>query len=180
LAPSELVEGCPVLPRWAFGNASDATLLAAAYLGQPLILRGHHQDLKDGLDLFRDYARRINALGDVRWASLGELSRLNYRHRIEGAVMHIQPLGMRITVEVPAGIEVVQIETGGPEWRALQAQPTLDYTSGCSAVGSVVGDRTYDFARYIQPASTVRPNPTGARLILRRILTEARDRLRFN
>ncbi len=28
LRASELVEGCPVLPRWAFGSASDATMLA--------------------------------------------------------------------------------------------------------------------------------------------------------
>ena len=120
LAPSELVEGCPVLPRWAFGNAGEATLLAAAYLGQPLIMRGHHQDIKGGLDLFREYARLINALGDVRWGSLGELSRLNFRHRIAGTTMYVQPLGTRITVEVPEGIEAIQIETGGLDWRPLQ------------------------------------------------------------
>lgn len=169
-----------MLPRWAFGSASEATLLAAAYLGQPLILRGHHQDLKDGLDVFREYARVINALGDVRWASLGVLGRLNYRHRIEGTTVHVQPLGTRITVEVPEGIEAIQIDTGGLDWRALQPQTTLDCTSGCSAFVSVVGGRTYDFVRHRRSVSFVRPNATSARLILRRIVTEARDRLRFS
>lgn len=179
LAPSELVEGCPVLPRWAFDGASDTTLLAAAYLGQPLILRGHHQDLKEGRDLFRDFAGKINALGDVRWGSLSELSRLNYRYRIESSTMHVQPFGTRIAVEVPDGIEAIRIETGGLEWQALQPQVMLDHTSDCSAVASVVGGRTYDFARRGRTASVVHPNATSAKLVLRRILTEARDRLRF-
>ena len=180
LAPSELVESCPVLPRWAFDRASDTILLAAAYLGQPLILRGHHQDLKNGLDLFHDFASKINALGDVHWGSLGELSRLNYRRRIEGSTMHVQPLGTRIVVKAPDGIETIRIETGGLDWRVLQPQITLDYTSGRSAEASVVGGRTYDFFRHRRPASVAPPNATGAKLILRRILTEARDRLRFN
>jgi hypothetical protein len=180
LAPSELIEGCPVLPRWAFNGTSDTTLLAAAYLGQPLILRGHHQDLKDGLDLFREFAAKINALGDVRWGSLGELSRLNYRHRIEGSTMRVQPLGTRITVEVPDGIEAIQIDTNGIDWQVLQPQATLNWSSDCSAIASVVGGRTYDFARCRPLALVVRPNATSARLILRRFLTETRDRLRFN
>ncbi len=179
LAPSEFVKGCPVLPRWAFGNAGEGTLLAAAYLGQPLILRGHHQDLKGGLDLFREYARAINSLGDVRWDSLAKLSRLNYRHRVEGTTLHVQPLGTRVTVEVPEGIEAIQIEAGGFDWRALEPQTTLDCTSGCSAVVSVVGGRAYDFARHTLPASVVQPNATSAKLILRRVVTEARDRLRL-
>jgi len=43
LAPSELVHGCPVLPRWAFAGTTTTMLLVAAYLGQPLVLRGHHR-----------------------------------------------------------------------------------------------------------------------------------------
>jgi hypothetical protein len=145
-----------------------------------LILRGHHQDLKDGLDLFREFAAKINALGDVRWGSLGELSRLNYRHRIEGSTMRVQPLGTRITVEVPDGIEAIQIDTNGIDWQVLQPQATLNWSSDCSAIASVVGGRTYDFARCRPLALVVRPNATSARLILRRFLTETRDRLRFN
>lgn len=180
LAPSELVEGCPILPRWAFGGISDATLLAAAYLGQPLILRGHHQDLKNGLDLFRDFAAKINALGDVHWGSLGELSRLNYRHRIEGTMMYVQPLGTRITVKVPDGIDELRIETQGLDWHALQPETTLDGAATCNTFAAVAGVRTYDFARSPMPAIPVAyPSATSATLILRRILTETRDRLRF-
>src|SRR5262249_35092289 len=72
-APAELVEGCPVLPRWAFSGMGDAALRAAAYLGQALILRGHHQDLKDGLDVMEHHAAAINALGDVRWGDLAAM-----------------------------------------------------------------------------------------------------------
>lgn len=180
LAPSEVVEGCPVLPRWAFGSASDATLLAAAYLGQPLILRGHHHDLKNGLDVLRGLASTINTLGDVRWGSLSELSRLNYRHRIEGSRMHVQPLGMRVDVDVPKGIDEIQIETGGLDWRALPQQSVLHCTTDGSVRASVVAGCTYAFAHHPQPVSVTRPKTTtSAKLILRRVFTEARDRLRF-
>ena len=38
-APSETVAGCTVLPRWSLTRSGPDVLLAAAYLGQPLILR---------------------------------------------------------------------------------------------------------------------------------------------
>jgi hypothetical protein len=94
-------------------------LLTAAYLGQPLVLRGHHQDLRDGLEILHGFAGAINALGDVRWCNLGEMSRMNYRQRIDGRVMHIQPLGLRIDIRVPEGVSELCIEPCGFDWRSL-------------------------------------------------------------
>lgn len=179
MAPGEVVEGCPVLPRWAFSSVSDATLLAAAYLGQPLILRGHHQDLKGGLDLLCSLARKINALGDFRWGNLAELSRKSYRHRIEGSTMHIQPLTTRIEVDVPDGVDELRIEHQALDWRPLQSQTKLDIAPGCSVVSGVRGGYTYEFEHRLSAPAVVRPRATSTKLLLRRIFTEARDRLRF-
>src|ERR1019366_8149913 len=44
--PSEIIQGCPVLPRWGMTGNTYNTILLAAYLGQPMILRGHHADLR--------------------------------------------------------------------------------------------------------------------------------------
>ena len=68
--PSELIDECPVLPRWAFAGDCTNTILLAAYLGQPLILRGHHQDLKDGVELLDKLAGIINTLGPIAWTNL--------------------------------------------------------------------------------------------------------------
>jgi len=75
LLPFELVRGCPVLPRWAVSGDVKNTILLAAFLGQAIILRGHHQDLKNGVELLGDSARFINALGPVVWSNMSDLSR---------------------------------------------------------------------------------------------------------
>lgn len=75
LRPFERVRGCPVLPRWAISANVKNTILLAAFLGQAIVLRGHHQDLKDGVELLGDAARFINGLGPVVWSDMGNLSR---------------------------------------------------------------------------------------------------------
>jgi hypothetical protein len=73
--PSELVRGCPVLPRWGVSGDLRNTILLAAYLKQAIILRGHHQDLKHGPELLDDLARFVNGLGSVEWLNMTDMVR---------------------------------------------------------------------------------------------------------
>jgi hypothetical protein len=66
--------GLPVLLRNAFSHPRD-DLVLRAFLDQPLILYGHQDDLAGGLDVLRDAAAQINALGAVRWGSPADLVR---------------------------------------------------------------------------------------------------------
>jgi hypothetical protein len=170
LAPSEYVRGCPVLPRWAFTWRTPASLRLAAYLGKPLILRGHHQDLRDGLDVFRAAARAINGLGRVRWTALGEIARLNYRSRREGSRLHVQPLSNHVSVELPAGVTEVAIEGSSDDWVRSGVPPS----SGSGIVTLDLRRRVHAAAVPIAAAPSRR---TSSSLVLRRLLTEARDRL---
>ncbi len=62
--------GLPVFRREGFGvPLEDLTL--RAFLGQPLVLYGHHDDLSEGPERLAEIAARINRLGDVHWTSLG-------------------------------------------------------------------------------------------------------------
>jgi hypothetical protein len=177
LAPSETVLGCTVLPRWAFAAADDALLMGATYLGQPLVLRGHHADLKEGLDLFRAFAQKINRLGSVRWSRLSDLSRSNFCSRHDASTLHVRALSPRIEFGVESGIERVVVAAAPHGWRSnshgvtvAEGQPlVLDVAPGGSVrVEAMLKDL---------PSST-KPDPrTPAKLILRRVLTEARDRL---
>ena len=86
---AELIEGCPTLPRWGFSAHTTNTILLAAFLGQAIVLRGHQQELRDGVELLDQLARFINSLGPVSWSNLTDLSRMNYllangRPRFEG------------------------------------------------------------------------------------------------
>jgi hypothetical protein len=72
--PRELVAGgLPVLLRTGF-NAPREDLLLRAFLGQPLILYGHHDRLAHGLDVLADATAAIDALGNVRWGSLATIT----------------------------------------------------------------------------------------------------------
>jgi hypothetical protein len=66
--------GLPLMLRTGF-NAPREDLVFRAFLGQPLILYGHHDVLKDGLDVLADAASAVDALGEVRWGSLAQIVR---------------------------------------------------------------------------------------------------------
>ncbi|HSZ68836.1 MAG TPA: hypothetical protein VK756_00600 [Solirubrobacteraceae bacterium] len=74
--PADIVAGgLPVLLRADFARHPREDLVLRAFLGQPLILYGHHELLRDGPDALARAAAEIDALGEVRWGSLAEIAR---------------------------------------------------------------------------------------------------------
>lgn len=71
-----VVGGLPMLLRAGF-NAPREDLVLRAFLGQPLILYGHHDLLAHGLDVLAEAAAAIDALGEVRWSSLAGIAGLD-------------------------------------------------------------------------------------------------------
>ena len=116
---SELIQGCPVLPRWGLSDNISNTILLAAFLGQPIVLRGHQEDLKDGVDLLDQLACFINSLGSVCWSNLTGLGRMNYVWRMDGSTLKLRPLGRKLTVHLPKGAETL----------VLQNPPHFDWRS---------------------------------------------------
>jgi hypothetical protein len=73
--PVDLVAGgLPVLLRAEFDHPRE-DLALRAFLGQPLILYGHHDLLAGGPGALAEATAQINRLGDVRWCSLGKMAR---------------------------------------------------------------------------------------------------------
>lgn len=183
--PSEIIEGCPVLPRWGLTGNVQNTLLVAAYLGQPLILRGHHQDLKDGGEIFDEYAKFINGLGNVFWSNMTDLSRLNYLWRTEGTTCRIKPLGRKIVFQLPSEATEVIIESptaiGDAAWQAVFADGHVyKIMSGerfllTEVMGCEISMECNSVPQPLLRTAAFKPTP--AKLILRRLLTETRDRL---
>ena len=48
---TEMVAGLPVISRFRISRECQNAILLAAYLDQPIIPVGHHQDVAGGLDL---------------------------------------------------------------------------------------------------------------------------------
>ncbi len=67
--------GLPVLLRADFARHPREDLVLRAFLGQPLILYGHHELLREGPSALAEAAAAIDRLGEVRWSSLAEIAR---------------------------------------------------------------------------------------------------------
>jgi len=183
--PAELIQGCPVLPRWGLTGNVKNSLLIAAYLGQPMILRGHHQDLKDGGEVFDEYARFINGLGNVFWSSMTDLSRLNYQWQLKGTTCRVKPRGSNIAFELPDEATEIIIESpyaiDNYTWQVASAD---GFTRKIIPGEHLLLPEEMSSEIFIEresappsPCAKTSLKPTGAPLILRRLLTEARDRL---
>ena len=123
--PAEMVAGgLPLMPRVHMRQAREEMALRA-FLEQPLVVYGHHQDLAEGLDELAHVAAGVNSLGDVRWCSLPGIARSNASVRREGSVLAIRLFSRRAAVEVPSGIEALRIEVP-----ALDLEPEAATVSG--------------------------------------------------
>lgn len=185
--PAQLLGGgLPVLPR--YGLPAGDELAFHAYLGLPLILYGHQQDLAGNLDVLADAAAQINALGDVQWLPLAQIARTNHTLTKDGARLTVRLYTRRTSVSVPEGIEelVVELPSSPTEADVLvrcgrQTVPVRLGPSGRARVSFPPPFEPSSELFVVAPdavdASDV-PGP-GRRLqpVVRRILTEARDRL---
>jgi hypothetical protein len=172
--------GLPVLLRHPFAapHFSRAEIALRAYLDQPLILYGHHDDLAEGLDVLADRAASVNRLGDVRWGSMGELAANNVHWRLEGDLLRLRPYSRQVSVEVPAGAgrAVVELPWGGDRERVETA------VGGVSAAGEpfeVGGASRLDLRLQRDDALSPDAVPSPPRRpwpLVRRLAGEARDR----
>jgi hypothetical protein len=178
--PAEFAAGCAVIPRIPL-TSSFSEVALRAFLDQPLVLYGHHDDLADGLDLLAETASRVNRLGEVRWTSLGEIAATNFSTRLDGNELRLRPYAHRLRVEVPEGAESLLVERPreldhGPAGWSLADSSDIPFESSASCEAGILEVRLNPLAT-VDPASV----PAGAPRVwpvLRRAATETRDRLR--
>ena len=84
--------GLTVLLRADFILTPREELVLRAFLGQPLILYGHHDLLREGPDPLAEAAGAIERLGEVRWCSLAEIASACVA-RTPGAIPWTRPAG---------------------------------------------------------------------------------------
>jgi hypothetical protein len=116
--PTEWIRGCPVLPRWGLAGNIQNTVLLAAFLNQPILLRGHHQDFRNGTDVLDEMAQFINGLGPVSWANMSDLGKSNYQSRIEGSTLKIRPFCRKLRVQLPPKVDSLVVDAGDEQMAA--------------------------------------------------------------
>ncbi len=186
LRMAEIIEGLPVFPRFRLDAKAKNAILLAAYLGQPMVPVGHHQDVADGLDLLADLAQFINSLGQVQWGDLKSIARSNFTTRHDGDLLRVRPYSKKFQVAIPEGTTAISVEA--PEGAFLGDNITVTSSSEpkpifSGPIGSIVpvdAGAVLDILRergdVIDPDS-IPDRGTKIWAFTRRQLTEGRDRL---
>lgn len=180
--PAEFVEGVPVLLRHPIAGRSQAELTLRAFLDQPLVLYGHHEDAHGGPAALIEAVEDVNRLGATRWGSLSEIAATSFETRREGSHLAVRLLTRKARIEVPAGVDELTLElpATGPEpngetlavagKQALPGEP-LEVTPGSELEIALTPVDAIDPAAVPVP----RPRPLA---VVRRLASESRDRLR--
>jgi hypothetical protein len=107
--PADFTAGLPLLIRHPIAQRSSAELALRAYLGQPLVLYGHHDDLLEGPEVLAEVAAEVNRLGPTSWCSLGQIAAGNYETRSDGDGLAIRMLSRGARVEIPRDQESLSV-----------------------------------------------------------------------
>jgi hypothetical protein len=187
MTPAEFVgAGVPVIPRFNVRWSSSYALFAA-FLGQPIILVGHHDDVADGLDLLAHWATFINGMGETHWCSPESMARTNYSLRHSGADLEIEMFSRKIDLVVPEGCSRIYVRrpwlrNGATEelFVMLPKKTETFCSNGEVAVNAVAGERVVISSPSpnrldVSKVATYLPGPWA---VTRRQLCEVRDRLR--
>lgn len=182
--------GLPVISRFPF--AGDDVLddaLICAYLDQPIVWYGHHDDLADGYDVLAALADRLRGIGPTEWLPLAQVSRTNARIAVDHAAgdVRIRMFSRACRVALPEGAERLVIEAPGPvpSGRAILCGERVAAVveRGAGWVSEVVDVRGLGSLEIVASGPpTVAPSlgtVPGAplRAVARRAGVEARDRL---
>ena len=108
-AASHLSGGLGMIPRITIRPHWRTEAMLAAFLGQPIVIAGHHQDAANDLEALEEIAETVNGFGEVRWCSLTEIARANYTTRLDGATLSVSIGSRRILLPVPEGVREVSI-----------------------------------------------------------------------
>ena len=181
-------DGFPILPRFPFaGDGAVTGVRLAAYLGQPVILKGHHWDCSYGIDVLRQRAAVLNELGAC-WGTLQTISRSSYKTRTAGATLQIQMCSRQIQLQVPEYARSICIER--PWLGETEQEPLLCKVDDGASKTFLCGRNTEPIE--VVPGATVHVSAlpkeqvdyrnvaaagTSLWAIVRRVLVEGRDRL---
>jgi hypothetical protein len=181
--PAEFVSGCAVIPRTPL-TSTVADLALRAFLGHPMVVYGHHEDVAGGLEPLAEAAERVRRVGgDVTWQSMGEIALGNVERRRDGDRLVVRPYSGRVRVDAEPGVRAVVVEApeaagDGPAPRgwSLPGGPVLPFGAEAELLdaGRPVEVRLHAVAQ-VDPGAIAapawRPWPK-----LRRTGTELRDR----
>jgi hypothetical protein len=173
--------GFPVFHRIGI---SETDVRLRTFLGHPVIVATHHQDCVSNFARLEFMANIINETTNVRWMGIEDISRTNFVSKMQNGILYIWPYSRRLAV--PLSPEITEVEVcrssycggftidlhnhgrDGTEAAALNVPARYRISNNTLEIFSPPTNRV----DYNQVAS----KSVGIWPIVRRLLTEARDR----
>jgi hypothetical protein len=113
----------PIIPRFKLAKEREMDIFLMALLERPIIMVGHHDDLREGLQILEYFATRINSLGTVRWLDTESIARSNFCTHTSGDSLHIKTYSRRVRVTIPPGINWLCLHKA---WNSAAPQEDLE------------------------------------------------------
>jgi hypothetical protein len=175
--------GFPVFHRIGL---SETDVRLSAFLGHPVIVTAHHQDCVSNFARFESIANTVNSIDTVRWMGIEEISTTNFVPKKQNEVLRIWPYSRRLAV--PLSSEITEVEVcPSPYCGGFTIDLQNHHRDGTETVVHNVPARhsisNNTLEIFFPPSnavdySQVESRGVGLWPIVRRILTEARDRTR--
>ena len=173
--------GFPVFHRIGI---SETDIRLRTFLGHPVIVATHHQDCVSNFALLESMAKIINETTNVRWMGIEDISRTNFVSQTQNGMLQIWPYSRRLAVPVPAEVNEVEV-CPSPYCGGFTIDLHNHRRDGTEAAALNVPSR-YRISNntmeiFFPPTNRVDYNQVASKSvgmwpIVRRLLTEARDR----
>jgi hypothetical protein len=172
------------LPVFHRVGISETDIRLSVFLGHPLIVATHHQDCVSNFARLQFMANIVNSIDSVQWMGIEDISRTNFVSQTQNQKLRIWPYSRRFIVPLSSEITEVQV-CGSPYCDGF----TIDLHNPCqdgieTAVNNAparyrISNNTMEI--FFPPANSVEyvqvaGKSAGMWPIVRRLLTEARDR----
>jgi hypothetical protein len=173
--------GFPVFHRIGI---SETEIRLSAFLGHPVIIATHHQDCVSNFARLESIANIINEASNVSWMGIEDISRTNFVSQLQNGILHVWPYSRRLAV--PLSSEIGEVEVcRSPYCGAFTIDLRNHRRDGTEASADNVPARyiilNNTMEIFFPPSSHVDYNQVARKSagmwpIVRRLLTEARDR----
>ena len=179
--PADFACEVPVLLRHPLIGRDAPELVLRSFLDQPLILYGHHDDLREGLGVLEQAVQEVNRLQETRWCRLGEIATGSFETRAEGTQLDVRLLTRRARVEVPDDTAQIVVEPPVALTDNPPGQLRIDgLPANLGEPFSVVPGTTVEIELRGEDrveVAEVPPPPRRPLAVARRVAGESRDRL---
>jgi hypothetical protein len=176
--------GSLAFPVFHRTGISEIDIRLSAFLGNPVIVATHHQDCVSNFARLESMANTVNRIGSIRWMGIEDISRTNFLSKTQNGTLQIWPYSRRFKIPLSPEITSVQV-CRSPYCEEFTIDLRSNNGDGTEvAVLNVparyrISNNTMEI--FLPPSKVVDYNQVAAKSVglwpvLRRLLTEARDR----